>query len=102
MLSLIIPSQVHGVPHSRYRGSIYFIYSVGPGFTDLCQDIRSFPVGVEFSCNGVCGIFENFPQDQIAQPKHSRLNLFVIRVHQAALIGGYVDCSGFPLFITHV
>ena len=102
MLLLIIPSQVHDIPHSRYRGSICFIYSVGPGFTGSRHDIRFFPVGLEFSCSGVCSIFENFPQDQIARPKHLRLNSSVIRVRQAALVGGYADCYGFPLLITHV
>ena len=33
ILLLIIPSQVRGIPHSRYRGSIRFIYSVGPDFS---------------------------------------------------------------------
>ena len=63
MLLLIIPSQVHGIPHSRYMGSICFIYNVGPGFTGSHHDIRSFSVGLEFACSGVCSIFENFPQD---------------------------------------
>ena len=102
MLLLRISSQVHGVPHSRYRGSICFIYSVGPGFTGSCHDIRSFPVMLKFSCSGVYSIFENFPQDKIARSKHSRLNPSVIRVRQAALVGGYADCYGFLLFITHV
>ena len=66
ILLLIIPSQVRGIPHSRYRGSIFFIYSVRPDFTGLHHDIRSFLVGVEFPCSGVCSILENFPQDQIA------------------------------------
>ena len=60
MLLLIIPSQMHGVPHSRYRGSIHFIYSVGPGFTDSRHDIRTFPVELEFSYSGVCSIFKIF------------------------------------------
>ena len=63
ILLLIIPSQVHGIPHSRYRGSICFIYSVGPGFSGSRHDIRSFLVGLEFPYNGVCSIPENFPQD---------------------------------------
>ena len=61
ILLLIIPSHVHGIPHSRYRGSICFIYSTRPGFTGSRHDIRSFPVGLEFPCNGVCSILENFP-----------------------------------------
>ena len=61
ILLLIKPSQVHGIPHSRYRGSICFIYSVGPGFISSRHDIRSFPVGLEFPCSGVCNILENFP-----------------------------------------
>ena len=80
MLLLIIPSQMHGVPHSRYRGSLHFIYSKGPDFTGSRHDIRTFPVGLEFSCSGVCSIFENFLQDQIARPKHPRLNPFVLRL----------------------
>ena len=63
IILLTIPSQVCGIPHSRYRGSIHFIYSVGPGSH---HDIRSFPVGLEFPCSGVCSILKNFPQDQIA------------------------------------
>ena len=101
-LLLIIPSQVNGIPHSRYRGSIFFIYSVGPGFTGSHHDIRSFPVGLEFPYSGVCSILENFPQDQIARPKHSRLYPSVIRVCQAALVGRYADCCGFQQLITHV
>ena len=93
MILLIIPYRVHDVPHSKYRGSICFIYSVGPGFTSSRHNIRSFPVGLEFSYSGVCSIFENFPQDQISRPKHSRLNPSVIRVRQAVLVGGYADCS---------
>ena len=61
ILLLIIPSQVHDIPHSRYRGSICFTYSVGPGFSGSGHDIRSFPVGLEFPCSGVCSILENFP-----------------------------------------
>ena len=61
VLLLIIPSQVRGLPHSRYRGSICFIHSIGPGFTDSRHDIRSFLVGLEFACSGVCNILENFP-----------------------------------------
>ena len=80
IILLIIPTQVRGIPHSRYRGSICFIYSVGPGFSGLRHDIRSFLVRLEFPCHGVCSILENFPQDQIAQPKHSRLYPYVIRV----------------------
>ena len=102
ILLLIISSQMHGIPHSRYRGSISFIYSVGPGFAGSHHDIWSFPVGLEFPCSRVCSIFENFPQDQIARLKHSRLNPSVIRVCQAALVGGYADCSCFLLLITHV
>ena len=52
ILLLIIPSQVHGIPHSRYRGSIRFIYSVGPDFIGSRHDIRSFPVGLECPCSG--------------------------------------------------
>ena len=102
MLLLIIPSQMHGIPHSRYKGSIHFIYSIAPGFAGLHHDIRSFPIELEFSYSGVCSIFKNFPQDQIAQPKHSRLNPFVIRVSQAVLVGGYANLRCFPLLITHV
>ena len=80
ILLLIIPSQVRGIPHSRYRGSICFIYSVGPGFSSSRHDIRSFLVGLEFSCNGFCSILEKIPQEQIAPPKHSRLYPFVITV----------------------
>ena len=61
IILLIIPSQVHGIPHSRYRDSIYFIYNVGLGFTGSRHDIRSFPVGLESPCIGVCSILENFP-----------------------------------------
>ena len=102
MLLLIIPSQMHGIPHSRYKGCVHFIYSVGPDFTGSHHDIRSFPIGLEFPYSGVCNIFKNFPQDQIAQPKHSRLNPFVIRFRQAALVGGYANIRGFQLLITHV
>ena len=91
ILLLIIPSQVHGIPHSKYRGSICFIYSVGLGFSGSRHDIRSFPVGLEFPYSGVCSILENFPQDQIARQKHSRLYPSVIRVSQAALVGRYTD-----------
>ena len=83
---------MHGIPHSRYRGSFCFIYSVGPGFTSSRHDIRSFPVGLEFPYSGVCSIFKNFPQDQIARSKHSRFYPSVIRVRQAALVGSYADC----------
>ena len=93
MILLIIPSQMHGIPHSRYRGSIHFICSVGPGFTSSHHDIRSFPVGSEFSCSGVCSIFKNFPQDQIAWPKHSRLNPSVIGFCQAVRIAAASRCS---------
>ena len=92
ILLLIIPSQVHDIPHCRYRDSICFIYSVGLGFIGSHHDIRSFPVGLEFPCSGICSILENFPQDQITWPKHLRLYPFVIRVRQAALVGCYVDC----------
>ena len=102
ILLLIIPSQVHDISHSRYKGSIYFIYSVGPSFTGSRHDIRSFPVGLEFPCSGVCNILENFPQDHIARPKHSRLYPSVIRVRQAALVRRYADCYGFPQLITHI
>ena len=86
ILLLIIPFQVRGIPHSWYKGSIYFIYSVGPGFTCSHDDIRPFPVGLEFLGNGVRNILENFPQYQIARLKLSRLYPFVIRVRQAALV----------------
>ena len=102
ILLLIIPSQVRGIPHSRYRGSICFIYSVGPSFTGSRHDIRSFPVGLEFPCSGVCSILKNFPQNQIARLKHSRLYPSVIRVRQAALAGRYADCRGFLQLITYV
>ena len=102
ILLLIVPSQVHGIPHSRYKGSICFIYSVRPGFSGSRHDIRSFPVGLKFPCSGVCSILENFPQDQIARSKHSRLYPSVIRVRQAALVGRYVDCCGFPQLITDI
>ena len=102
ILLLIIPSQVHDIPHSTYRGSICFIYGVGPGFFGSRHDVRSFPVGLEFPCSGVCNILENFPQDQIARLKHSRLYLSVIRVCQVALVGRYADCCSFPPLITHV
>ena len=102
ILSLIIPSQVHDIPYSRYRGSICFIYSVGSGFTDSSLDIRSFPIGLEFPYSGVCIILKNFPQDQIAWPKHSRLYPSVIRVRHATLVEHYADCCGFPQLITHV
>ena len=65
ILLLIIPFQVRDIPHSWYRGSICFIYSIGPGFISSHHDIRSFPVGLEFPGSGVCSILENFPQDQI-------------------------------------
>ena len=80
IILLIIPSQVRGIPHSRYKGSICFIYSIGPGFSGSRHDIRSFPVRLEFPCSGVCSILENFPQDQIAWPKHLMLYPYVIRV----------------------
>ena len=102
ILLLIISSQVHGIPHSRYRGSIFFINGVGPGFSGSRHDIRSFPVGLEFPCSGVCSILENFPQDQISRPKHLRLYPTVIRVRQAALVGCYEYCCGFPQLITQV
>ena len=62
ILLLIIPSQVHGIPHSTYRGSICFIYSVGPSFSGSHHDIRPFPIGLEFPYSGVCSILENFPK----------------------------------------
>ena len=102
ILLLIIPFQVRGIPHSGYRGSVGFIYSVGPGFTCSLHDIRSFPVGLEFPCSGVCNILENFPQDQVAWLKHSRLYPSVIRVFQAKLVGRYADCRGFLQLITYV
>ena len=102
ILLLIIPSQVHDIPHSKYKGSICFIYSIGPGFTGSRHDIRSFLVGLEFPCSGVCSILENFPQDQIAQPKHSRIYPYVIRVCQAALVGRYADCCCFLQLFTDV
>ena len=61
ILLLIIPSQVRGIPHSRYRGSICFIYSVGSGFTGSRDDIRSLSIELEFPCSGVCSILEHFP-----------------------------------------
>ena len=61
ILLLITPSQVRGIPHSRYRGSICFIYSVGSRFTGLRDDIRSLLVGLEFPCGGVCSTLEHFP-----------------------------------------
>ena len=102
ILLLIIPSHVRGIPHSRYRGSICFIYSVGPGFSGSRHNIRSFPVGLEFPYSGVYSILKNFPQDQIARPKHSRLYPSFIRVRQATLVGRYADCYDFPQLITHV
>ena len=30
ILLLIIPFQVHDIPHSRYRSSVCFVYSIGP------------------------------------------------------------------------
>ena len=99
ILLLIIPFQVHGIPHSWYRGSICFIYGVGTGFTSPHHDIRSFLVGLEFPCSGVCSILENFPQDQVARLKHSRLYPFVINVCQAAMVGRYADCRSFPRLI---
>ena len=102
ILLLIIPFQVRGIPHSWYRGSICFIYNVGPSFTGSHHDIRSFLVGLEFPDSGVCSILKNFPQDQIARLKLSRLYPSVIRVRQAALVGRYADCRGFPQLITYV
>ena len=49
ILLLIIPFQVHGIPHSRYRSSICFVYSIGPVFPWLCDYVRSLPVRLEFS-----------------------------------------------------
>ena len=53
ILLLIIPFQVRDIPYSWYRGSIYFIYSIGTGFIGSHHDIRSFPVGLDFPSSGV-------------------------------------------------
>ena len=102
ILLLIIHFQVRGIPHSWYRDSICFIYSVGPGFTGSHNDIRSFLVGLEFPGSGVCSILENFPQDQIAWLKLLRLYSSIIRVRQMALVGRYADCRGFLQLITYI
>ena len=52
ILLLIIPFQVRGIPHSRYRGSIDFVYNIGPRFPEPCDYIRSLLVGLELSCVG--------------------------------------------------
>ena len=63
ILLLIILFQVHGIPHSRYKSSVCFVYSIGPGLPGSCDYLRSLPVGLEFSCRGVRSILKNFPQD---------------------------------------
>ena len=60
---LIIPFQVHGIPHSRYRSSICFVYNIGPGLPRPCDYVRSLPVRLELSCRGVRSILKNLPQD---------------------------------------
>ena len=52
ILLLIIPSQVRGISHSRYKGSVCFIYSIGSGFTGSRHDIRPFTVGWNFPAVG--------------------------------------------------
>ena len=63
ILLLIIPFQVHGIPHSRYRSSVYFVYSIGPELSGSCGYVRSLLVGLEFSYRGVRSILKNIPQD---------------------------------------
>ena len=63
ILLLIIHFQVHGIPHSRYRSSICFVYSIGPGLPGQCDYVWSLLVGLEFSCRGVRNILKNLPQD---------------------------------------
>ena len=63
ILLLIIPFQVRDIPHSRYKSSIFFVYSIGPELPGSCDYIRSLPVGLEFSYRGVSSILKNFPQD---------------------------------------
>ena len=42
-LLLIVPFEVHGIPHYRYRSSIRFVYSIGPGFLGPCDYLWSLP-----------------------------------------------------------
>ena len=102
ILLLIVPFQVHDIPHSRYRSSVCFVYSIGPGLPGSCDYVQSLPIGLEFSCRGVRSILKNFPQDQIARLEHPRLHSFVIRVFQAALVGHYSNCCSFQQLITCV
>ena len=63
ILLLIIPFQVRGIPHSRYRSSICFVYSIGPELPGPCDYLRSLPVGLELSYRGVRSILKNIPQN---------------------------------------
>ena len=63
ILLLIIPFQELGIPHSRYRSSICFVYSIGPKLLGPRDYIRSLLVGLEFSFRRVRSILKNFPQD---------------------------------------
>ena len=40
------------IPHSRYRSSIGFVYSIGPGFLEPSDYVWAFPVRLEFSRRG--------------------------------------------------
>ena len=99
---LIILLQVHDIPHSKYRSSVCFVYSIEPGLPGPCDYLRSLPVGLEFSCRGVRSILKNFPQDWIALLEHPRLHSFVIRVCQGVLVGRYLNCCCFSQLITCV
>ena len=61
ILLLIIPFQVHDIPHSRYKSSVCFVYSIGPGLPGPCDYVKYFLIGLEFSCRGVRSILKNFP-----------------------------------------
>ena len=63
ILLLIIPFQVDGIPHSRYRSSICFLYRIGPGLPGSCDYVRSLLVRLEFSYRGVRSVLKKFPQD---------------------------------------
>ena len=79
ILLLIISFQVRGIPHFRYRGSVGFVYSIGPGFPGSCDYIRSLPVGLELSCCRVRCVLKNSSQDEIARLEHPRPYSFVIK-----------------------
>ena len=68
ILLLIITFRVRGIPHSRYRSSICFVYSIGPKLPGPCDYIRSLPVGLEFCCREVRSILKNFPHARLDRP----------------------------------